>query len=198
MDNFSDIIQDIKNKYPNIIIVAAGGNGGNWRGVQYPAKLPDVIGVGALDANFNTWADTAKGSEINIYDCGEAFSPKADPNESFHSKKMFEPAGGISTAAARITGTLCLFLEVIKRRARERNEPIVNINKEFKLELLGNVIWIDGYDHYRDLRKIITWKNEFLCKLDRYYYRLVSEGKLALSRVYKFDLKRCVCIYNYI
>ncbi len=30
VDNFSDIIQDIKNKYPNIIIVAAGGNGGNY------------------------------------------------------------------------------------------------------------------------------------------------------------------------
>ncbi len=85
---------------------------------------------------------------------------------------MFEPACGISTAAARITGTLCLFLEVKKRRARERNEPIVNIiNKEFMLELLGNVIWIDGYGHFRDLRKIITWKNRFLCKLNCYYYR---------------------------
>ncbi len=169
VDKFSDIIQDIKNKHLNIIIVAAGGNGGNWWGVQYPAKLPDVVGVGALDASFNKWADTAKGSEINIYDCGEAFSPKADKIESYHSKKMFELACGTSTAAARITGTLCLFLEVIKRRARERNELVGNINKEFTLELLGNVIWIDGYGHFRNLRKIITWKNQFLCKLDHYY-----------------------------
>ncbi len=194
VDIFSDIIQDIKNKYPNIIIVAAGGNGGNWWGVQYPAKLPDVVGVGALDTNFNKWDCTAKGPEIDIYDCGVAVSPKADPNESFHSKKMFEPACGTSTAAARITGTLCLFLEVIKRRARERNEPIVNINKEFMLELLGNVIWFDGYGHFRDLHEIITWKDQFLCKLDHYYYyRRMSEGKLALSVVYKLAMVQVRC-----
>ncbi len=269
LDRFSDIIQEIKNECPNIIIVAAGGNGGNWWGVQYPAKLPDVIGVGALDTNFNKWACTAKGPEIDIYDCGvavspkavpqadsskavspkavspkavspkedsskavspkavspkavspkavspkedfskavspkavspkavspkadsskavslkeadsskavspkavspKAVSPKADSNESLHRMQMFETRCGTSTAAARITGTLCLFLEVIKRRAMERNEPTVNINKEFMLELLGNVIWIDGGIHYRDLRKIITWKNQFLCKLDHCY-----------------------------
>jgi len=57
-------VQQIKRDYPNVVMVAAAGNNGDEE-PMYPAAFPEVIGVGALTAEYTPAGFSSRGSEVN-------------------------------------------------------------------------------------------------------------------------------------
>jgi thermitase len=85
-------VQQIKRDHPNVVMVAAAGNNGDEE-LIYPAAFPEVIGVGALTAEYTPADFSSRGTEVNCSAVGvgivstfvegkmppEASSPQDDP-----------------------------------------------------------------------------------------------------------------------
>jgi hypothetical protein len=85
-------VRQIKRDYPNVVMVAAAGNNGD-EVPMYPAAFPEVIGVGALTAEYTAAEFSSRGSDVNCSTVGvgivstfvegtmppEASGPQDDP-----------------------------------------------------------------------------------------------------------------------
>jgi subtilisin family serine protease len=88
-----------------VVLVAAAGNDGPAGGVAYPAALPEVVAVTAVDAEERPWAAAARGAAIDCAAPGvEVLSTV--PGGGFH------PLTGTSMAAAHVAALAALALEV--------------------------------------------------------------------------------------
>ena len=57
-------VRQIKRDYPNVVMVAAAGNNGDTEPV-YPAAFPEVIGVGALTAEYDAAPFSSRGDDVD-------------------------------------------------------------------------------------------------------------------------------------
>ncbi len=98
-------------KHPNVEVVAAAGNNGKAEPF-FPAALPDVKGVGALDVDGKKAKFSNKGPWVKAWELGVGLT------SSYVGPSLTQPGGGpthlgatvtwqgTSFAAARVTGTL--------------------------------------------------------------------------------------------
>lgn len=99
-------------------IVAAAGNGGRRAAPVYPAALPEVVAVTAVDARARLWRRANRGSYIEFAAPGvDVWSARVQGHYAFVS--------GTSYAAPFVTAALALAGdgEVLRARARDLGEP---------------------------------------------------------------------------
>ncbi len=150
---YETYIEKIRRK--NTIIVAAGGNWGNWEGISYPACRDDVISVGALDS----FLLPARYSppEVDILFYGEIMVPYPDA-----TKKLLKFFRGTSAATPGIAGVICLILQCATKHGYNRTE----FNKENVLNFLKKLMpktKEPNYSHLQvdDLLKAYKSKDDF-------------------------------------
>jgi len=96
----------------NVVIVAAAGNEGK-RGINYPARSPGVIAVGAMDslhfrANYSNW-----GPELDVMAPGTGILsayPCNPPGSGRNCRGLY--ADGTSMATPHVTGLVALYLSL--------------------------------------------------------------------------------------
>ncbi|GHA95212.1 hypothetical protein GCM10010346_17550 [Streptomyces chryseus] len=86
----------------NVVVVAGVGNDGDAR-VMYPAALPGVVAVGALDRSSQFWDKSNFGKGITLTAPGEKIL-RADPSRS----SGYAEADGTSDATALVSATAAL------------------------------------------------------------------------------------------
>ncbi|MBJ6361120.1 S8 family serine peptidase [Paenibacillus sp. GCM10012307] len=85
-----------------ILIIAAAGNvGAGENTVQYPAKYPDVVAVGALDSSHHRLDFSSTGQELDLMAPGFGIISTSLNGE-------YGVSAGTSTAAAHVTGAAAL------------------------------------------------------------------------------------------
>ena len=98
------LYQAVKAAYRrNVIIVASSGNNGHENAVDYPAKMPHTIAVGAINKRKKVAAFSNQGMEVDIYAPGEAIY-------STWPGYRYNELNGTSMAAAHVSGVLALLL----------------------------------------------------------------------------------------
>lgn len=105
MSEFSPaMLQAVKTAHQSgIIVVASSGNAGKTDSVDYPARLPYTIGVGAVNKQGRIAAFSNRGPEVDIYGPGEAIY-------STWPGRRYNELSGTSMAAAHISGVLALLI----------------------------------------------------------------------------------------
>lgn len=86
----------------NVVVVAATGNDGD-AGLAYPAKLPGVVAVGAVDESLKIWSNTNFGEGMTLTAPGVSIV-EADPTQS----SGYAEGTGTSDAAAYVSATAAL------------------------------------------------------------------------------------------
>ena len=98
------LYQAVKSAYThNVVIVASSGNNGKSNAVDYPAKMPYTIAVGALNKRGQIAAFSNRGKEVDIYAPGEAIYSTWPGNR-------YNELNGTSMAAAHVSGVIALLL----------------------------------------------------------------------------------------
>jgi subtilisin family serine protease len=102
-----DILVDaVRNAYARgVIMIAAAGNDG--KGVNYPAKLDEIIAVAAVDSNGNLWDKSSRGPEIDVQAGGVNIY-------STYKNNSYALLSGTSQAAPIIAGICALLLSYAK------------------------------------------------------------------------------------
>ncbi|MFB4167197.1 S8 family serine peptidase [Virgibacillus sp. JSM 102003] len=123
-DDNSSALQDVINKAykAGILIVAASGNGGTNNSVNYPAKYENVIGVSAVNEQFNITSFSSTGPEVE-------FSAPGVNIVSTYLNESYGKAHGTSQASPHVTGILAL----LKKKKPELNST------ELRNELINYV-----------------------------------------------------------
>ncbi|GAA2967572.1 type VII secretion-associated serine protease mycosin [Streptomyces enissocaesilis] len=83
-----------------VVVAGAGNNGGD---ISYPAALPGVVAVGAVDKDANLWDNSNTGKELTITAPGVDIL-SADPTRS----SGYAVASGTSDATAYVSATAAL------------------------------------------------------------------------------------------
>ena len=86
----------------NVVVVAGVGNDGN-AGIEYPAKLPGVVAVGAVDESLKVWDKSNFGEGVTLTAPGVKIA-EADPSES----NGYSSGTGTSDATAYVSATAAL------------------------------------------------------------------------------------------
>ncbi|MCI3926817.1 S8 family peptidase [Paenibacillus sp. TRM 82003] len=94
-----------------VVVVASSGNDGRRGFIDYPARFPQTISVGAIDKKGAVAAFSNRGRRIDVYAPGERVV-STWPNRRYHEMN------GTSMATAHVTGILALVLS-----ARPRLSP---------------------------------------------------------------------------
>ncbi len=100
------------------IVVASSMNGGN-KPVGYPANLPGVIAVGAIDNNGNIWSYSQRGADLNLVAPSGDIDLNGDVRttdrmgaDGYSSGNYIDNFGGTSAAAPQVAGVAALMLSV--------------------------------------------------------------------------------------
>lgn len=88
----------------DVLVVAGTGNDGA-AGVSYPAKLPGVVAVSAIDESLNLWEKSNFGQGVTLAAPGVSIL-RADPSRS----NGYAEADGTSDATAYVSATAALIL----------------------------------------------------------------------------------------
>ena len=86
----------------DVVVVAGAGNDG-VAGLSYPAKLPGVVAVGAIDESLNIWENSNYGEGVTLTAPGVNVV-EADPSES----SGYSSGTGTSDATAYVSATAAL------------------------------------------------------------------------------------------
>lgn len=86
-----------------VIIVASSGNDGKRRSVDYPARYPQTISVGATDRNRKIPPFSNRGQYVDIYAPGDKIV-----SAWLHGK--YHEMSGTSMATSHVSGTIALLL----------------------------------------------------------------------------------------
>ncbi|MEU6098689.1 type VII secretion-associated serine protease mycosin [Streptomyces sp. NPDC047079] len=86
----------------DVVVVASTGNDGSAE-VDYPAKLPGVVAVGAVDQSLKIWDDSNYGAGVTITAPGVKVV-EADPSQN----SGYSEGTGTSDAAAYVSATAAL------------------------------------------------------------------------------------------
>lgn len=86
-----------------VIIVASSGNDGKRRSVDYPARYPQTISVGATDRNRRIPSFSNRGQYVDIYAPGDKIV-----SAWLHGK--YHEMSGTSMATSHVSGTIALLL----------------------------------------------------------------------------------------
>jgi subtilisin len=113
--------------HAGIVIVASSGNDGNRGGIDYPARFPQTISVGALTRVGKIAPFSNKGKEIDIYAPGDRIL-------STWLNGRYNELSGTSMATSHVSGTIALMLE-----SRSDLNP-----GEIKATLLGSAAPVKG------------------------------------------------------
>ena len=97
----------------NVIVVAAAGNGGPDARPIFPAALPDVLAVTAVDAENHLYVHASRGDYIDLAAPGVDVVSTAPGG-------TFRIASGTSMAAAHVTGIVALILQIRPDLSPER------------------------------------------------------------------------------
>ncbi len=114
-----------------VVVFAAAGN--VWPWVVYPARLPEVIAVGACDCERKPWKKTARGDAVDLSAPGAAVWRAGTEEDGSASVGM---GHGTSFAVATTAGACALWLAFHGRRALIRKYGHRNIAPVFKDILL--------------------------------------------------------------
>lgn len=124
----------------DILIVASVGNNGTKEGtenlVQYPAKYPTVIAVGATDSQNKRTYFSATGKEVEIVAPGVYIYSTYKNNDYLHMS-------GTSMAAPFVTGTLALLKEAFPNKTNHQLRQLL-IDSAIDLGVDGRDPWY-GY-----------------------------------------------------
>ena len=140
MDGYSEILADaVKKAYDNdILMVAAAGNGVEQ--VQYPARFPQVLSVGSVNANLKT-SEFSDNSQTDLTAPGEDV-------QSIGFLGSYTKVSGTSLAAAHVTGVAAAvksadrtlsanqLMEVLKKSAVSLGEDGKLVNYENAVALV--------------------------------------------------------------
>ncbi|WP_234324022.1 type VII secretion-associated serine protease mycosin [Streptomyces sp. NRRL S-481] len=86
----------------DVVVVAATGNDGN-AALEYPAKLPGVVAVGAIDESLKIWSNSNYGEGVTLAAPGVKIV-EADPTQS----SGYSSGTGTSDATAYVSATAAL------------------------------------------------------------------------------------------
>jgi len=96
------MLEAVRNaKRAGVIIVASSGNDGRRGFIDYPARFPQTISVGALDAKGGIASFSNRGKRIDVFAPGENVL-------STWPKGRYHEMNGTSMATAHVTGVLAL------------------------------------------------------------------------------------------
>lgn len=135
-------------KKSGVIIVASSGNDGRRGSIDYPARYPQTISVGAIDRKGGIAAFSNRGKGIDIYAPGERIL-STWPNNRYHEMN------GTSMATAHVTGILALLLAArprltllqAKRLLAESQLPLKRPSKKYKHA--GRIDAVCAFRHIR-------------------------------------------------
>lgn len=115
MPDFSRILHEAVRKAwdSRVTVVASAGNSGKKAEVDFPARSPAVIAVGAVNRSGRIAPFSNRGREVDVYAPGEAIY-------SAWLKGRYNELNGTSMAAAHVSGTVALILA--RRRSMSPEE----------------------------------------------------------------------------
>jgi subtilisin family serine protease len=153
-------VRQIKREHPNVVMVAAAGNNGDTEPI-YPAAFPEVIGVGALTAEYEAAPFSSRGDDVDCSAVGvgivstfvegmmppEASTPQDDPFIADYTfgKNAWALWSGTSFSAPQIAGQVarlsqqedCEPADALKVLLDGTNEQLAGFGKVIRGLLAG-------------------------------------------------------------
>jgi serine protease len=101
------------------VVFASGNSNGAWSGVTFPANLPGVITVGAINSSGNIWGYSSRGAEMDLV-CpsgntglnGDLVTIDRMGFLGYETGNYTQRFGGTSAACPQVSGVIALMLSV--------------------------------------------------------------------------------------
>lgn len=153
------IIQDAI-KFANskgVVTFCAAGNAGNERQIFYPAAYPEVIGIGAIDENFNLASFSCTGPDLDFLAPGVSILSTVPEN-------WYAVLSGTSQATPFVVGLCCLLLSYKRKNNLDINlknaNDYINLLKRHTIPTndsnFNSKKFLEGFGII-DPRKLMEW-----------------------------------------
>lgn len=143
-----------------IVVFCAAGNAGNQRKVFYPAAYKEVIGIGAVDENFNLAGFSCTGPDLDFVAPGVEILSTVPTN-------WYAMLSGTSMANPFVTGIACLLLSYKRKNnldiKLETASDYINVLKQYTIPVSNSEFagkrFFEGFGII-DPRKMEKWVKE--------------------------------------